>query len=311
MKENVFVTGADGFVGAHLCKMLLERGYNVVGLVHDHKPMTTLDYLGVRDKIVSVYGDICDREMMKRIISDYQVKRVFHLAAQAIVSIAQKDPLNTFKVNVEGTACILDACIGMDLKSILSVSTDKVYGEGMNRVEEDKLNAKGIYEVSKVCMDCVSRCYSKIYDLPLVVSRACNIYGEYDPNRRIIPNTILDLKNNKSPLIFKNDDSIREFIYVEDVCDAYIFLSENIDKTAEKAFNVGSGSVHKQDEVVKLCIKVSGKNIEPVIKEKKTGIYEIYQQTVDSTKIRKLGWKPKYNLESGLAKTWQNWKLKN
>ena len=205
MKENVFVTGADGFVGAHLCKILLDRGYKVIGLVHDHKPMTTLDYLGIRDKIVSVYGDICDRALLKRIISDYQIKRVFHLAAQAIVSIAQKDPMNTFKVNVEGTSCLLDACIDMDMKSILSVSTDKVYGEGMNRIEDDALLGEGIYEVSKTCMDYVSRCYAKIYNMPIVVSRACNIYGEYDPNRRIIPNTIMDLKNDKQPLIFKNE----------------------------------------------------------------------------------------------------------
>lgn len=307
--KNVLITGITGFVGAHLAKKLM-NDYNVVGIGQDMKPMTALSLLGIDKKVSYVNGDICNINLVRRVLADYNIDIVYHLAAQAIVSIGKKDPMNTFNVNCMGTASILEACRQLDnLKSIVVVSTDKVYGEGLERKENDKLEPKGIYEISKLAGEIIGRGFYYNYNLPIVITRACNIYGECDLNRRIIPNTIIDLKNNKPPLIFKNDESLREYIYVDDVVDAYLMLGNIIDKTKGEVFNIGSGETIGQEELVKKIIKISGKNIEPIYKEKQKVFLEIYQQNINSEKIRSLlGWKPKYNLETGLKRTWNNWK---
>jgi CDP-glucose 4,6-dehydratase len=306
---SILVTGASGFVGAHLCKKLLEKGNDVIGFEHDHKPKTTLKSIGIEDRITVIHGEITNEKLLRRIISQYNIDTVYHLAAQPIVSVALRDPVSTFNANIVGTATLLNACRGMpQVKRILSTSTDKVYGEGMDRKETDILNGKGMYETSKIGMDYISRSFSFVFNMPIVVSRACNIYGEYDFNYRIIPNTLKAIKAGQPPVVFKNEDSIREYIYVGDVCDAYMFLLDNIDKTKQDVFNIGSGSAAKQEEVVKTCIKVSGSKIEPKIVEKDKNLFEIYQQTISSQKIRNMGWTPKFKtLEDGLKETWKNW----
>jgi CDP-glucose 4,6-dehydratase len=143
MKKMGLVTGVDGFVGAHLVKRLLENGYEVVGLCHDVKHKSTLRILGLDSQITRVYGDIRDSKLIKRIIAQYRVERVFHLAAQAIVSVALKDSVSTYDVNCLGTVSLLDACRDQQVESILITSTDKVYGEGLNKKEDDKLGAQG------------------------------------------------------------------------------------------------------------------------------------------------------------------------
>lgn len=308
MKERVFVTGVDGFVGAHLAKKLMEK-YDVIGLMYDSKPVTTLSLLGLQDKTTLVRGDVCNKELMKRVLSQFYVKKVFHLAAQAIVGVALKDPYTTFKVNCLGTASLLEACkeVG-SVEGVLVTSTDKIYGEGLNKKETDLLNASGIYETSKICMDYITRSFYHTYKIPVVIPRACNIYGEHDLNKRIVPNTIRALKNKEAPIIFRGERSLREYIYVEDVADAYNLLMENIGKSKGEAFNIGTSNVIGQEELVKKIIEISGVDIKPKYIEKPKNLFEIHQQTINSEKMRKMfNWSPKHTLEEGLKKTWDNW----
>ncbi len=306
--KKAFVTGATGFVGGHLIKELLKEGLDVVGLGHDYKPQTTLSLLGLDKEITLIYGDLRNRSLMKRILASYGIDTIFHLGAQAIVSVAQKDPTSTYEINCVGTANLLEACKEVrGVNSILIASTDKVYGEGLSRKETDPLNGIGIYETSKIIMELTARGFQKIYNLPLVISRACNIYGEYDSNRRIVPNTIRDLKKGEQPLIFVGEKSLREYVYVDDVCDAYVLLAKEIERSSGDVFNVGSGYSIGQEEMVKKIIDISRTNIEPKYVEK-PGIKEIFRQTINSGKIKEsFGWNPRYSLNDGLKKTWGNW----
>jgi len=308
---RAFVTGVQGFCGAFLAKKLLEKNYEVIGLAQDMRPRTTLNTLGIQKDITFINGDIRNEGFLRRIIAEYKVEKVFHLAAQAIVSVALKDPLTTFDVNCMGTISILNACRGMDfIDSILVASTDKVYGEGLNRREDDRLNARGIYEASKACTDYAALSFSHIYELPIVISRSCNIYGENDFSSRIIPNTIKALKNDKQPIIFANDKSIREYVYIDDLVDAYILLSDRIKESQRTAWNIGTGDVRGQEEIVKKIIDISEKNIEPQYIEKPKSLMEIERQTVNSEKIRNaFNWKHKYTIDIGLKKTWDNWRI--
>ena len=154
MKERVFVTGISGFVGSHLAKKLLERGYEVIGLTRDHNTEQALYKLGIENDVVLIHGDLTDKDLLKRVLSQYKIERVFHLAGVTVVSSALRVPDEAFRVNCYGTARLLEACREVGgIKAILATSTDKVYGEGMDRKEEDSLDAQGIYESSKVTME--------------------------------------------------------------------------------------------------------------------------------------------------------------
>lgn len=315
-KKVAFVTGISGFVGAHLAAKLMEENVEVVGLQHDFKKRSYLDLLGIRDNVSLVNGDITDVRLLHRTIVDYNPDWVFHLAAVSLVGKAVQYPTYTYETNAFGTIALLEACrlAGHTPKAIVSTSTDKTYGEGFSANEGDPLDGEGIYESSKVCMDVISRSYYYAYDLPVVVTRSCNIYGLDPYNSRIVPNTIKAMLRGESPVIFRGEASIREYIYVDDVCNAYIEIAERIDKTKGLALNVGTCNVATQEELVLKIVSVGNALMNVVLKPKYVTrgthgteqLKEIEKQSLDSQKIVDLlGWLPKYDLYSGLEATFE------
>ena len=305
MGDAVFVTGISGFVGGWLAKALVDKGYKVVGLMRDVSHDKSLQKLGIADKVTLVQGDILDQEVLERVLAEYKPKYVCHLAAQAIVSAALKIPAETFSINCVGTACLLEACRKVHMpKGILIFSTDKVYGEGMDKKESDTVSVTGIYETSKAVEEMIALSFMKSYDMPIVISRACNIYGAFDDNSRIVPNTMSAIAMGFMPVVFSGDESLREYIYVEDVCDAVIMLLENIEKTKGEVFNIGTGDIVNQKDLVMMICGVAGwkggvdSRVKPVMPE-------IWKQSLDSGKIKVMfSWSPKYSLDVGLNMTW-------
>lgn len=310
--KNIFITGISGFVGSHLAKKLIEKGVEVTGLQHDIKKKSYLGLLDIKDKANIVTGDITDLKLLQRVLVDYKIDWVFHLAAVSIVSKAIQYPINTYETNVFGTLALLEACrlVENTPKAVLVASTDKVYGECLEAKEGDPLNGQGIYESSKVNMDVISRSYYYTYSLPVVVTRSCNIVG-YDPiNSRIVPNSIKAMLNGKSPMIFEGEETYREYIHVSDVCDAYIKLAEDIDKVKGEAINVGTGEVISQEALVLKIIEIGNKisvgGIKPRYIKRERELKEINAQSLDCEKIKiDIGWSPKLTLDEGLQKTFK------
>ena len=294
-KKRILVTGSNGFVGTYMMSYLQKESIYCHGVVRDVK---------LKPFYIFSIGDVCDYRFCERVINTNDIDVVIHLAAHAIVGQAARSPIGAFRTNIQGTWNILEASRVLgNLDCILIVSTDKVYGEQMNAKEDGPLFGLGSYDVSKRCADLVAQSYAYNYDLPIVVTRACNIYG-YDENSRIIPNTIRAILRNERPIIFKNDESSREYIYVEDVIDAYLSLIRNIEKTRGNVYNVGSGEVYTQEEIVKKIIELMDRNVEPRYVEKTPDFKEIKKQSLNSNKIfKEIGWKAKYSLEEGLKKT--------
>ena len=319
---KALVTGATGFVGSNLCRKLGESENFVVALIRD---IPTYDkwLLESLSKCTTVaIGDVRNIRLLKRVITRYDIDTVFHLAAQSIVRRAIKDPINTYESNVIGTVNILEACRDTDVKAILVTSTDKVYGE-MPKLkssraetihpykEDSRLFASGIYESSKACADIISRSYAQIYRLPIVVTRACNIYGLGDRNPRIIPNTIRTCLSGGGPIIYKGIKYKREYIYVDDVLDAYLKLVEEIGKTEGKAYNVGSRQIASQEKIV-LMILEHFPVLEPLYQAPKAYMKkEITNQLLDSSKMwNEIRWKAEISLDEGIDRTvewWKNW----
>lgn len=307
--RNVFVTGCTGLLGSWLTEALCERGANVVGLIRDLVPRSNLRELGCWEKINIVRGEVENYPLLERALNEYEIDTVFHLAAQTIVSIANRSPLSTFEANIKGTWNLLEACRRVDtVKRIVVASSDKAYGshDKLPYSEEAPLQGRHPYDVSKSCADLIARAYFETYNLPVSVTRCGNLYGGGDLNwNRIIPGTIRSVYNGESPIIRSDGKYIRDYFFVRDAVEGYLLQAE---KTAEEgvkgeAFNFSDERQADVLELVKLILKLMGReDIDPQILDRVKG--EIKHQYLSSAKARKvLGWKPIYTLEEGLGET--------
>lgn len=316
--RNVFVTGADGFIGGWLAKTLADSGANVAVVVRDIKKKSSLDIMQIRGKVNIVLGDIIDYKICERIINEYKIDTCFHLAAQAIVGIANKSPLSTFESNIKGTWNILEACrINGSVRRIVVASSDKAYGSQKNLpyTEESPLLGLYPYDASKACADIIAQSYFKSYGLPISITRSANTYGGGDMNfSRIIPDMIVSLLQGRQPVIRSDGTPERDYMYVKDAVYAYLTLAENLGRKEimGQAFNFGSG---KPVSVIQLYQKIASlliKNTKPKILAK--AAREIDRQYLSIEKAKKaLKWQPKYSLDEGLRETieWYKDYLKN
>ena len=308
----VLVTGTTGAIGAHMAKKLLDSGETVIGIIHDRHPKgkNTLELLGIDKNIYLAYGDITDLNFVKRVVIDYEVNKIFHFAALPIVRVGNISPVPIFKTNVEGTWNIMEAAKENN-STVLYISTDKVYGHHGNEPYKETfaLNGLNIYDASKAMGDQVARAYNFVYGTKVVVTRSCNIFGPADLNSRLIPNTIRNCMRGESPLIFEGIDYMREWIYIDDVIDAFIMLMNNIEKTNGQPWNIGSGFTAAQEVVIQEILKyfpnIKAKVVSPPPYTKK----EIPYQKLDTEKITKtFNWKTKVSFEEGIRRTVEWWK---
>jgi CDP-glucose 4,6-dehydratase len=306
--KNVFITGCTGLLGSWLTKSLVERGANVTGLIRDMVPKSNLNWNGFDQEINIVHGNIEDYFLMERTLNEYEIDTVFHLAAQTIVTIANRNPISTFESNIKGTWNILEACRRSNLiERVIFASSDKAYGSQQNLpyTEQAPLQGQHPYDVSKSCADLICKSYHETYQLPVCVTRCGNFYGGGDLNfNRIIPGTIRSIIKNERPIIRSNGAMIRDYFYIEDGTEAYITLAENIvnKKLGGEAFNFSNETPLKVTEIVRTILKVMESDLQPKILNEASN--EIEAQYLSSKKANELlNWNSKYTLEHGLKKT--------
>lgn len=308
--RRTFVTGATGIVGSWLVKRLLDLGANVVTLVRDWDPQTELVRSGDILRTNVVNGRLEDYDSLERAINEHEVDTVFHLGAQPIVSTALRNPLPTFEANIRGSYNLLEACrIHRSLVTrVVVASSDKAYGDGpsLPYTEDMPANGKHPYDVSKSCTDLLALSYAHTYELPVTVARCGNIYGGGDLNwSRIVPGTIRSLWNNERPIIRSNGLFTRDYIFVDDVVDAYLALAEQCDKpgVTGEAFNFSPESRVSVIDITKAIQQVMDRSdLEPVILDQVRA--EIRDQYLDSGKAKaRLGWRARHSLEQGLTHT--------
>ncbi|MEG4270645.1 MULTISPECIES: GDP-mannose 4,6-dehydratase [unclassified Microcoleus] len=307
--RSVLVTGCTGLLGNWLVAELLERGALVTGLVRDLVPQSRL-YAGEwYRQINTVRGCVEDLPTVERAINEYEVDTVFHLAAQTIVGVANREPLATFETNIKGTWNILEACRRVGgVSRIVIASSDKAYGDQLvlPYSETTPLQGEHPYDVSKSCADLISRTYYVTYGLPVCITRCGNFYGGGDLNfNRIVPSTIRSALRDK-PVVIRSDGTfIRDYFYAKDGVLAYLHLAEQMDRKEilGEAFNFSNElqiSVRGMvDKVLELMDKT---HLEPVVLNRAKN--EIKHQYLSADKARKmLGWESKYPLEEGLKET--------
>lgn len=305
----VLVTGCTGLLGSWLCKELINRKANVVGLIRDWVPKSVLIDDGYIDAMNIVRGDVNDFQTMERIINEYEIEVVFHLAAQTIVETANRNPLSTFESNIKGTWNILEACRRVStVKKIIIASSDKAYGDQPILPYDEDMPLQGThpYDVSKSCADLIAKTYHTTYGTPVCITRCGNFYGGGDLNfNRLVPGTIRTLLNDEQPVIRSDGSYIRDYFYVEDGVHAYLHLAEKMDdeNILGEAFNFSNELQISVLEMVKKIISLMGKeNIEPEVLGAATN--EIIHQSLSAEKARQmLNWAPAHTLDEALERT--------
>ena len=310
----VFVTGCTGLLGSWLCKELIARKANVVGLIRDWVPSSVLINDHYIDKMNIVRGDLSDFSTIERALNEYEIDTVFHLGAQTIVEIANRNPLSTFETNIKGTWNIIEACRRVPtVTKIITASSDKAYGDQpiLPYSEDTPLQGTHPYDVSKSCADLLAKAYHTTYGTPVCVTRCGNFYGGGDMNfNRVVPGTIRSLVNEAQPIIRSDGSYIRDYFYVEDGVNAYLHLAEKMENEMVfgEAFNFSNELQITVLELVKKIISLMGKeNLEPEVLGSAKN--EIKHQYLSAKKAREmLGWSPKYTLDEGLERTiqWYN-----
>ena len=304
--RSVLVTGCTGLLGSWMTQDLVNRGAKVVGLVRDWTPQSRLFQEGLERKINTVYGRIEDLSTLERTINEYEIETVFHLAAQTIVGVANREPLATFEANIKGTWNVLEACRRVGgVKRIVVASSDKAYGdqEILPYDESTPLQGEHPYDVSKSCADLISHTYHKSYSLPVCITRCGNFYGGGDLNfNRIVPDTIRSALRDR-PVTIRSDGSyIRDYFYVKDGVLAYLHLAEQMDRPEilGEAFNFSNEIQVTVLQIVRKILELMDKkHLEPQVLNQATN--EIKHQYLSAAKARNLlNWSPKYSLEEGL-----------
>lgn len=306
--KNVFVTGCTGLLGSWLTVRLAEEGAHVVGLVRDIVPRSHLNSSGFASRIDLVMGSVSDYDVVLRALNEYEIDTCFHLAAQTIVTIANRSPLSTFDSNIRGTWNILEALRQTPtIRRIVVASSDKAYGDQkeLPYLEDAPLRGLHPYDVSKTCADLLAQTYFNCYRLPLGITRCGNLYGGGDLNfNRVIPGTIRSVFHDEAPVIRSDGSPLRDYVYVKDAVECYLTLAQALDREAIRgqAFNFGPERPLSVLDVVNTVIRVAGKtHLRPTILGQGRLKGEIQDQYLSHQKAKALlGWQPKYSLEEGL-----------
>jgi CDP-glucose 4,6-dehydratase len=307
--RSVFVTGASGLLGGWLTKHLLEQGANVTVLLRDWVPQSELVQQKMLERVNVVRGDVCKQELIERSLGEYEVEVVFHLAAQTIVGIANRNPVTTFDSNIQGTWSLLEACRrSPKVKAVVVASSDKAYGDQtvLPYTEETPLQGRHPYDVSKSCADLITQSYMTTYNLPVCITRCGNFYGGGDLNwNRVVPGTVRSIVRGEAPIIRSDGQFVRDYFYVEDGAAAYMLLAQRMvedEKIRREAFNFSNEAQISVIDLVNCILKKMKSDLEPVILNQAS--HEIRHQYLSAEKAhRLLNWAPSFTLDEGLDRT--------
>ncbi|MFN3326296.1 MAG: NAD-dependent epimerase/dehydratase family protein [Bryobacteraceae bacterium] len=306
----VLVTGATGLLGGWLLRRLLDAGAEVVCLVRDWVPDAEALAAGLLDRTRLVRGDVCDRDIVERALGEYEIDTVFHLAAQTIVGIANRNPVSTFESNIRGAWSVLESCRRSPaVRQVVVASSDKAYGEQpvLPYAEEMPLAGRHPYDVSKSCADLIAQSYAATYGLPVAITRCGNFYGGGDLNwNRLVPGTIRSILRNERPVIRSDGRYIRDYIYVEDAAAAYMLLAERLASCPElrgRAYNFSNElQLPVLDLVHRILDRMGRPELQPDVRNEAS--HEIVRQHLSAARARReLGWTPLYTLDDGLDRT--------
>ena len=317
--KKVIVTGGSGFIGSNLVKLLLKKKYfviNIDSLKYSANPYNTKN-LNKNKNYVFFKLDLNNKNQIIKILKKYKPYGIFNLAAETHVDRSIDNPFSFIHSNILGTYNLLESILAYKKRiKLVHVSTDEVYGDVIKGRSDEKsqYNPSSPYSSSKASADHLVKSYIRTYKISAVISNCCNNYGPNQFPEKLIPKLIYNIINNKPLPIYGKGKNSREWMHVQDHCEALLLIYLK-GKLGEN-YNVGSGMNLKNVDIANKLLKISRKNF--LKKSKKVKIIFVKDRpghdiryALNNKKIKeKLGWKPKIPLEKGLSQTF-NWYLNN
>ena len=316
-KTNILVTGADGFIGSHLCEALVHLGGNVTALVYynSYNKIGWLDDLPqkVKENINIIPGDIQDAEFILKITKNIDV--IFHLAALISIPYSYSAPRSYLNTNTLGMLNILEASKQNQISRLIATSTSEVYGSALSpRIDEEhKIQAQSPYSASKVAADFLLESYVRSFSIPAVILRPFNTYGPRQSEKAVIASIIRQVVDDSfAEIRVGNIFTKRDFNYVNDTVRAFNLLGKADEKKIiyGSVYNSGTGVSVTIDTIIKKIIDISNSNKKVVIENdrfrpKKS---EVNHLIASSEKLKNLtGWKAEINLDTGLRYVIEWW----
>ncbi|MEK6958757.1 MAG: dTDP-glucose 4,6-dehydratase [archaeon] len=300
---KLLVTGGMGFIGSNFVRLALETtDYEIVNLdklTYAANP-ASLNDIKVNKRYKLVKGDICDRSVVKKAMEGVDV--VLNFAAESHVDRSLND-LNPFiESNIKGTTTLLDAALNSKASLFIQISTDEVYGQIMSGsfTEKDLLHPRNPYSASKASAEMFVNAFKETYGLPTMITRSSNNYGPYQFPEKVLPLFITNLIENKKVPLYGEGKQVREWTHVEDNCRGILTAIKKGKKG--EIYNIASGEELTNLEMTKRVLKEFGKGEEMIQRVEDRKGHD-FRYSLDGSKLRELGWKPKYCFEEGLKKT--------
>ena len=305
---KILVTGGSGFIGSHLIPLLAERDYKVYTL---ERHVTGRYVLGPAR--TTVYGDIRDSFVIRKIIKEIQPEAVIHLAAISPVAYSYDHPQEVLEVNTLGTINLAEACLREvpHFKHFLYAGTSEEYGNQTEfPIKEDaELRPNSPYSVSKVAADKYLQYMRGAYEFPVTVLRPFNTYGRKEDTHFVVERALTQMLRGKTVML-GDPTPVRDLMYVEDHVNAYLTCLNN-EKAIGEVFNFCTGRGVTVEEAINLLAKLTGFDGEILwntIPARPLDIQKLIGSPEKAKRI--LGWQPKYSLEEGLKLSVEYWRNK-
>jgi CDP-glucose 4,6-dehydratase len=304
----VVVTGAADFLGSHLVGMLVDLGAEVVAVIQDELPATPIRE-SWHDRVTVVRGAVEDPGLVERVLGNYGVETVFHLAAQSRAQVGNDHPVAAFQANIAGTWILLEAARRTSgVAQVVVAGTDEIYGNSASPAfdEDVPLRTLDPYTASRGCADLLARSYAYKYALPVVVSRCGQFFGPGDIDwRGLIPGTIRALVEGRRPVVSLPRTLTRDYLYVIDGALSHLQLAERLAEQAVlagEAFNFSTERPLSVLELVEMLQIASGTRLEAELQDPNTA--EPDRRSLSAAKARQLlGWAPGHTIEEALILT--------
>jgi len=310
---KLLITGGAGFIGSNFIKHILNKypDYQVINL-------DKLTYCGNLENLIDVEnnpkykfikGDICDAKIIDQVFSE-NPDFVINFAAESHVDRSILDPTAFLKTNIQGTHTLLEASQKYKIKRFIQISTDEVYGSTENESfkETDPLNPSSPYSSAKAAGDLLALSYFKTYNLPVLITRSTNNFGPFQYPEKIIPLFITNLLENKKVQVYGDGLNVRDWLYVENNCDAIDFILHNGQNG--EIYNIGSANEKTNLDITKIILRELNKD-ETHIEHIKDRPGHDRRYSLNCGKLKKLGWKNENNNFEELLKDTICWYKEN
>ncbi len=300
------VTGGAGFIGSNTVDEMVRRGHSVV-VLDDLSAGKDENLAEIRGKITFVKGSITDLETVRR--ACHEADYVLHLAARTSVPRSVKDPLETNRINVEGTLNVLVAARDAKVKRLVFAGSSSAYGETPILPKVETMQAAPIspYGVSKLVGESYAKVFERCYGLGTVVLRYFNVFGpRQDPRSQysgVLSKFITAALEEAQPIVFGDGEQSRDFTYVENVVQANLLACEAPNANG-RVFNIGTGGRFTLNQTLSLLEKISGKHIAAKYDPPRDGDIRDSQADIGLARAV-LGYDPQVDFEAGLQKTWE------